>query len=216
MIDHGAVHLACRAHLLTLSVCTTGTTNLSSTTTGYARASGSFLTDGFRVGMEVTPSGFTTTASMTIRAVDELSMTVDGTVVAQGAAGGRSLSVGLPTVRAWENVEAEPVTGQPWIEEQYLPGGAARVTMGQMGDLEGTPVYAIAVRTALGIGTAALRGYTDALITHFAPDTPLTIADGTLTVRGQPVPAATPATRGETWLASQVSVALRYRTTNSR
>lgn len=40
------------------SPATTGTTTLSATSTGYTRASGSFITDGFAVGQVVTASGF--------------------------------------------------------------------------------------------------------------------------------------------------------------
>lgn len=40
------------------SPATTGTTTISATATGYSRASGSFLTDGFAVGQTVTASGF--------------------------------------------------------------------------------------------------------------------------------------------------------------
>ena len=63
MIDHLAALLALRGRALTLSVATTGSTSLSATTTGYARAAGSFITDGLVVGAEITASGFTTPAN---------------------------------------------------------------------------------------------------------------------------------------------------------
>ncbi len=42
---------------------TTGSVSLSATATGYARATGSFVTDGFAVGQQITASGFTNSAN---------------------------------------------------------------------------------------------------------------------------------------------------------
>jgi hypothetical protein len=55
--------LALRGRVLTLSVATTGTTSLAATATGYTRAAGSFVTDGFKPGMEVLAAGFATSGN---------------------------------------------------------------------------------------------------------------------------------------------------------
>lgn len=193
------------------------TYNLAATTSGFTRTVGSFLTDGFAVGMEVTPTGFTTTTPGTITALTATTMTVTGTRTADSAAGGRTLAVDLPTVRAWENVDATPVVGAPWIEEAYLPGAADKPSVTSEGYVEVLPIYSITVRTPLGIGTAGILGYVDALLAHFAPSTPLTLTSGDgLTVRGRPAPTASPIVRGEGWAACQVSIPLRLITANSR
>lgn len=190
---------------------------LAATTTGYTRTVGSFLTDGFAVGMEVTPSGFTTTTPATITDVTATTMTVDLARTADLIAGGRTLAVGLPAVRAWENVEATPVTGQPWVEESYLPGAVEQVTVTATGMLEVLPLYTLTLRTKLGIGMTALLAYADAVLAHFAPGLALTLTDGTdLRVRTRPAPFATPIVRGDTWAACAVTIPLRHHTPNPR
>jgi hypothetical protein len=218
MIDHGAIQLACRVHARDLSVCTTGSTTLAATATGYTRATGSFLTDGFRVGMEVTPAGFTDTTKRTITAVTALTLTVNGTPTVQSAATGKTLSVGLPSSQAWENIAHTPAVGTPWVSESYVPGALSRVTMGALGQLEALGLYVLSVYGPTGIDTAALYGYATALVSHFAPDTPLTLSTGDITrVRGRPAPSV-----GQVllldggWAALTVTIPLTTRVTNSR
>ena len=218
MIDHSAIQLACRARARSLSVCTTGAMSLTSTTTGYTRASGSFLTDGFRMGMEVTPAGFSDTTKRTITAVTALAMTVNGAPTAQTADVGRTLSVGLPSSQAWENVAHTPAVGTPWVSESYVPGALSRATMGALGQLEALGLYILSVYGPTGIDTGALYGYADALVSHFAPDTPLALSTGDTTrVRGRPAPSV-----GQVlildggWAALTVTIPILTRVTNSR
>jgi hypothetical protein len=79
MLNHLAALIACRTRLATLEVCTTGTTTLEATATGFVRLAGSFVTDGFQVGMEVLPAGFTSTARQVVKNVAALTLTVEGT-----------------------------------------------------------------------------------------------------------------------------------------
>lgn len=218
MIDHGAVLLACRAHARTLEVCTTGTMTLAATTTGFTRASGSFLTDGFRAGMEVTPTGFTTSTRGVITAVTALSMTVTGTRTADSASGSRSLAVALPASQAWLNVPHEPTAQVPWVEEQYLPGSAEQWTVTTTGQLEVLPQYALTFYLPTGTDASAAYAYADATIDHFAPGLPLTLADGTdLRVRARPAPYPSPLQIVDgAWAALTVTVPLRHITPNSR
>ena len=76
---------------------TTGSTSLSATATGYARASGSFISDCFRVGMEITASGFTDPANngtSVITAMNATSLTVTKATptVAEAAAASRTIN----------------------------------------------------------------------------------------------------------------------------
>lgn len=217
MVNHLAIQLACRARALTLAVCTTGSTTLAATTTGYTRAAGSFLTDGFAVGMEVTPSGFSDTTKRVITAVEALTMTVDGTPTAQVAASGRTLSVGLPSNQGWENVAAATQARVPMVEERYIPGATSKITLGAFGSLEVLPLYELTFSGRTGADVTALASYADACIAHFAPTTPLTVGSDTATVRTSPAPTRTPLAVVEGGAAfTTVTIPLRLRSANSR
>lgn len=219
MIDHGALKRALRTRLRTLSVCTTGSVTLAATATGYSRASGSFLTDGFRVGMELVPTGFSDSAAKTIRAVSALAITTEPAPTATNvAASGRTLAVGLPASVAYENVaHTPPDTPAPWVGEQYLPGPMARITMGPSGLLEVLPLYIVTVYTAIAIDTAALDAYLAALLNHFAPGTPIPLDSGDFfTVRGDPAPFQGQVLSDGTGARVACTIPLRHRTTNSR
>jgi hypothetical protein len=76
---------------------TTGSATLSVTATGYARTTGSFVTDGFRVGHEITASGFTNAANNgrgTVTGVTATALTVTktGGFVVEAAAAGRTIT----------------------------------------------------------------------------------------------------------------------------
>lgn len=216
MIDEVAMQLAMRAKALTLSVATTGLVSLSATPNGYARVTGSFLTDGFYPGMEVTPAGFATNLPRVITYVTALALTVLGSVTAEGAAGGRSLTVGLPSQRAWENVAFEPTAGVPWVQEQYLPGPSAQVTLGPNGELELTPMYALFVNLPAETGLTVKR-YVNALRVLFAPRTAITLANGdVLRVRSDTGPYAGQLQQSQPGFAVQpLTIPFRLRTNNA-
>src|SRR5450759_593504 len=121
-ISHDIMQQAMRTRALTLSVCTTGSISMSTTATTYVRATGSFISDGFAVGMEITPTGFTTSTVSTIVApLTATTITVVGPLVVDVAAGGRTLTVGFPSLRAFENASLNtgdglPVAGRPYAE----------------------------------------------------------------------------------------------------
>lgn len=179
MINHEQMQLALRTHALTLSVVDTGSVSLSATSTGYARASGSFVTDGFKPGMELTGSGFTNAennAAKVLTAVTATALTCSGTVTE--AAGTRSLTVGLPADRAWENIAFEPTPGSPYVVEQYVPGASRQLSVGPLGTLQADVIYVLQVYTPADLGIGAPSKYADALITLFAPRVALTLTNG--------------------------------------
>jgi hypothetical protein len=219
MIDHLAYQLALRTKLQTLSLVTTGSISLAATTAGYSRTTGSFLTDGFAVGMEVTATGFSqsdNTAAKTITGVTALTMSCTG-CVAEGAAAGRTLTVGLPEVVAWENIPAVPITGRPYITEQYLPGPFARESLGALGRFEARPMYVIGLHGVPNTGLTAIATYADGLLTLFAPGTQITADNGDiLRVRSDTGPFRGQLVNNEPgWAFIPVTVPLRVRTTNS-
>jgi hypothetical protein len=222
VIAHGIIQRAARVHALGVTVCTTGSATLAATSTGYTRASGSFLADGFRVGMEVTPVGFTDLSSRTITGVAALTLSVAGTVAAQTADAGRSLVVGFPQYRGWENVEFTPPTAQPinppHVEERYLPAGTRQVTIGALGEVEAIPIYQLDVYVAQKVGMDALAAYCDALIERFAPRQSFTASNGQVVrVRTDIGPFRSQISVGERpgWAVCSVSFPLWVRSPNT-
>jgi hypothetical protein len=215
VIDHTMLQLALRAKLLTLSVATTGSTTLAATTTGYSRTAGSFYADFFWPGMELATSGFASNGTRVITQVTPTTITVAGSLTPEVAAAGRTLTVGLPSNRAWENVTYQPITGVPYIEEQYIPGPAAMVNDGYAGLLELRPMYSPRVYVPLDTGISADGRYADAITRLFLPGTTLPLATGDQFVvrgdvapmRGQRAPSATPG-----WSCIPVTIPLKVTT----
>jgi hypothetical protein len=175
--SHLAAQLTLRARLLTLSVATTGSTNLSATATGYARESGSFLTDGFAVGLEVTPTGFPQTARGVITAVSAADLTISGGRTVAAVAGSRSLAVSLPEWVAWDNVAVVPVAPNPYAEEEYVPATRTVKTFPAIGGrVEDRGLYVVRWYAKQGFGVAALRKPADAVLALFAPGTTIAVA----------------------------------------
>lgn len=217
MIDNLAILLALRTLAQTLSVTTTGSTSLSATATGYARLAGSFVSDGFVVGQEVTPAAFTATTPGVITAIATLTMTIAGGRTAESATSGRTLSVGLPANRAWENVSLTPIAKRWHVIEQYLPGPASQITLGPLGEIETLPQYVLTLYGIEKTGAEALSKAADALLALFAPRTPISVAVGSsLTVRTDVAPTRSQIRHGEPgWSFTTLKIPLRYRTANS-
>lgn len=217
MIDHFANTLALRAHAFACVIATTGTTTLEANAAGYVRASGSFLTDGFAVGMEVTPAGFPQTSVGRITAVTALTLTINGGRTVAASAGARSLTAYLPAMRGYENVAITPVADTPYVTEEYLPGGGLDViTMGTNSDLEARPTYVLTLFAPQNTGIGALRKSLDALLEHFAPKTAIPVGTDTLRVRGDVGPSSTAIRQLESgWAFAQLTVPLRLRTANT-
>ena len=194
-----------------------GDSTLSATATGYARATGSFLTDGFRAGMEVTPSGFTQTARGTVDAVSALVLGIKGGRTAETSGIGRTLAVGMPASFIVENQAVTPVAEIPMAFEEYLPGGRAKVTVGAFGEVEGTPLYLLRFTGKLDVGPEALAAYGDAVVNHFPPSLPLTCANGDIArVRGDVAPTVGQALRVNDRSSLTVTIPLRIRSFSSR
>lgn len=194
MIDHTALHLAFRTRLATLSVATTGSTTLSATTTGYARAAGSFITDGFREGMEVLPSGFTNAANNEygiVTRVEALALTIRGGRLTESAASGKTITAGLPEGLADENVEFVPVKDRPYVEENYVRGPRRMISFPyQNGAMQEDGFYTINWYFLPQYDVMAAHDCVDAVLALFAPGTTLTTGSNTAMVSGDPGPEA--------------------------
>lgn len=205
-IDHAATLLALRAPLLTLSVVTTGSTTLTATSTGYTRSSGSFVTDGFLVGMEVAPFGFTETTPVRVASVSASALGIVGGRTAQASGSGRSLTVGIPSRRAWENVLTSRVAGEWFLEEDFAP--ATRVLRGNVanGVVEETGLYVLRLFGPLGIGGAAFHVIADAVLAEYPPGA--AIVSG-LRVRGDVSPIRGQLTRVTEWSVLTLTIPWR-------
>lgn len=202
-----------------MAVCTTGSVSLSATTTGYARATGSFLADGFALGMEITPAGFAANPVDTLIGVTALTLTTKAARAAEGAAGGRTISVGPPLSRAWENVGPfTPVTGVPFLDEQFVRGPGTLDTLGPNGRLTGEPLYLPRINVPANVGIEAAHRYADAMLNRFPPGDKLLLASGdTVDVRGDLTPYGGQLLQGAPGFAGLLcTIPLRCHTINSQ
>lgn len=203
MIDSLAAHLAMRNRALSLVVSTTGSASLAATTTGFTRGTGSFLTDGFSVGMDVATSGFTNAANNgngVVTAVTAGTLTVSMYVVTvtngaqsvarpatvvEAEAAGRTIAARLPSLRAWENLTFIPASTIPYVEEEFVPATNRALSFPiTTGTLEETGLYVLKWYGVSGLGgVGAIRKSVDALKALFAPGTSLTAGSNTLRVR---------------------------------
>lgn len=244
MVNHEEAIFALRTKLLTLEVVFTAAVfgdiewselgavsfiTMSVSGGKFARATGSFISDGFRLGMEVNPSGFTESennARGVIMAVTALTMTVNRTLTDETTGTGKTLVVELPATRVWSNSEpvdadgaASTITrGTPYFEEQYLPGPMAQETLGKLAQLEVLPQYIPRIFVPSNTGVAAAMKYTTALLALFAPGTAFTlsVSSSTMRVRRDVAPFSGQLAQASPGFAVvPITVPLRLRTANS-
>lgn len=220
-VDYQQIQRALRAKAVTLSVATTGSISMSVTATAYVRAAGSFLSDGFYAGMEIEAVGMSEAGNNgtgVVQAASALELTMADALTVEIAAGGKTLSVGFPSGREWENEVFTPTAGSPYVEEELVPGPVVQLTLGkENGELELTPMYIVRVYVPKGKGSDAGSAYADALLRLFKAHSTMTLDNGdVLRVRGKPAPY-----RGQLiqrkpgWASVPVTIPLRMTTINS-
>jgi hypothetical protein len=215
MLDHLAAREAFRARLLTLEVATTGSTTQAATLTGFTRSAGSYLTEKFAAGMEVSGDGFSS-ANNTPAIIDTvvaLSMSVAGGKTVQASAAGRTLTVGLPAIRQWDLTQtpeavlkgSRPSVIEKWVpspgvdDGAYIDSGFYNVTMNMIGNR----------------GLAAPLRYMMALRELFYPGLTFSVGGDLVRVTGDPAPYFTTIEPLENGLAnSTLTVPWRVATTN--
>lgn len=191
MLSDKDAHLALRSRLLSLVVATTGSMSLVATTTGYARASGSFLTDGFAVGMEIVPAGFPANPVDVITFVDATTITTKNTHASATSASGRSITVGVPVTREFDNKAVTRIAGRPYITEQYdRATNDVFTTASNGGHAEVRGLYVVTWYGIEDTGVSALHAAMDALTALFASGTRLTAGSNSLRVLFRPGPQA--------------------------
>jgi hypothetical protein len=191
MLNHRQAVLALRRHLLALQFVTTGTVPLASTGTGFTRTDGSFIADGFTVGMEVVPTGFADSTPGIVEGVTATEIIVKAPRQAEPTKNA-SLSVGIPTVRIWENQGGDPQSNRWYLEEDYIPGPTTKITMPVQGaELHHSPTYVLRVGGMSGYGIGAILAVVGGLLGAFYPGLALILPNNVvLRVGAQPAPYA--------------------------
>jgi len=220
-VSYLQIQRATRAKALTLSVATTGSISMSATASAYVRTTGSFLTDGFYAGMEIEAAGMTEAANDgtgVVLAVSALQLTMADPLTVEIAGAGKSLTVGFPSGREFDNEKYTPTAGSPYVEEDLVPGPVVQLTVTKLnGELELTPLYVIRVNVPEGNGSTAANAYADALLGLFKAHTTMTLDNGdVLRVRGNPAPfRGQLISRKSGWASVPVTIPLRMTTINS-
>lgn len=218
MISEFQMRSALRTKAMALSVAGTGSISLAASATGYTRTTGSFLTDGFAPGMEAIAAGFANNGPVVITDVTALTLTAKRVIATtvnnvttyslaappvESAAGGRSLTVGLPSQRAYENKSFQPTIGIPWVREEFSPGSVTQITMGPFGTLIAAPQWTLHISVPENTGLTPVR-YNDAARVLFAPMTQIPLANGdTLRVHADTAPYTGPITESKPGFSEQ-------------
>lgn len=215
-----AAQIALRTRAETLVVCTTGSTTLGQSADGFTRLTGSFLTDGFRAGMEVTPSGFVSTTRVVLTDVTALLAKTRTALSVVSEASGRTLSVGLPLTRHYENRDTTIATDvQPFIEEEYVPRPPDTRTMPAQGASRSDfGEWVVRWYGLQGVDVPGNRTCVDAFLDLFTPGTQLTAGSHILTVQGtrpgDPSPFASQFLRSGNHMVSTIRIPVWAQTTN--
>jgi len=188
MINHLLVNAALKARGLGLSVVTTGPVKLGSTVEGYTRTAGSFVDDGFTVGMEVTPSFGDQTPSYITKLTDTL-MTMHGGRATMSPGNGRSLRVLLPPLIAFDNESITPIQGRWYVEGEYSPSTSQlRTVTASRGFGDATGEYFWRLYGIADTGLDAFAAMTTALLKLYPPGAVLPV-DATTAVHIGNLPA---------------------------
>jgi len=198
-------------------VATTGSMDLAATATGYTRATGSFLTDGFADGMEITPSGFTTNAAVIAQRVEALTITVVGGLTVEATAPARTLQALMPTGRAYDNLNFTPTANRPWVNQSLVTGPSVlRSGPASGGTREDTGLFIVHWYALANTGAAALRKSVQAVAALFTSGTALAAGSHTVHVRGDVAPSySAPRAVNGGWVLSTLSVPYRVYSTNT-
>lgn len=189
MLDPQLAKAGFRARLVATVVASTGLATLSTTSTGYARTTGSFLDDGFVRGMEVTPTGFSHSAVEVVTDVQALTMTVRTTHPQQAAAPNRSLAAKLPQRRAFDGRVIEPVADTLMLREEYVPAPPDTITTSPRGGLTNeSGFYLVTLFAPVDVAEWVLDAMGQALRRRFSGGT--IIAAGSVAIRCTQRPGA--------------------------
>lgn len=230
MIDETDAQLALRNRALSLTIATTGSAMIGATATAFTRSSGSFLTDGFKVGMEIVSAGFGVTANngvgiilsltATVMAVSMFVVTVSGGVqsvtrpatAVEAETAARTIAARIPSMRAFESTVTpgltvfKPEVFIPYIAEEFIPAPGSLKGSKTGGDVYESGLYILTWYGLPGVGISALRKSVGVLKLLYAPGTKLTAGSHTLRIRGETMPYTGQIIPLNGWAALQLTI----------
>jgi hypothetical protein len=165
-------HQALAGRLLSLTKAV-NTTPVSVTRSGYTRATGSFLEDGFAPGDEVTATEFALRSNNTsgvVSSVTDTLLQLRDVTLATEAVGVGILGVRTPSRVAWEGTEFDPEVGWPYLRESYRPGTRTVRSLGTKALLRHEIIWLVdCFYPALGKGTTGINGMAQAVMDKYPP-----------------------------------------------
>lgn len=192
MVSNLSILRALRARLLATVAYDSGLMSIAATGGSYVAQPGP-LPVGLMQGMEVEGRGFAAAMPPLVASAVTGDSVAVGPALPEDPSPGtatRRLVVGIPALRAWENVAFNPEDGRWYVEEDYLPGGSRRVTLGKSAEVDVYPVYVIRLYGLSGRGTGAIHTVGDAILNNFRPGADMPTDDGhTVRVMGDPAPS---------------------------
>lgn len=183
----GDIRAAARTHLLAMpAFATTGTlTNVSVSGSTYTRASGSFITNGFRAGDEIVASGFanaTNNGRALIVNVTATTIVVDRALSSAAAGASVTIAAGLWQGQSWEGRAYAPVTGVPYISESLRAIWSQVRAIGRGGTIGHRLDLVLRLNYPAGIGTVGIERQAGAIRQHFEPGVQMTYGSHKATV----------------------------------
>lgn len=167
-----AIRAALETHLVGTTIAGTGSRgDIGATATGYVRAAGSFLADGFGVGDTVRPSGFADQTLARVLAVSDAVLVVDRDVTPESAGAAVVLDVVLPARRRFEGQPFARPKDQPWLRAALRPQASPLVAFGSGGVIryQGAFLVELAEPVDAGRGLARAERLAGALRRQFRP-----------------------------------------------
>lgn len=213
-MNRAEVRLILREYAKALVVRTTGLITLQATSAGYRRASGSFLDDGFMIGMEITPSGFTKNPTGVITDVSDTDIEVDGGRTAQAAGANRSLVVGLPASQSWGvNLQSEMSPDFWHVDEEAVPVPSELLGLTAGGTVNNEGLHLFRFWGIPNTGDEPLEAISIALEEHFRPGVvlPALTTGEIIRIRGNPMPWSSSVRQDEERKRPFVTVTLPWR-----
>lgn len=134
------------------------------------RGAGSFLSDGFVAGEEVTVTGFATPANngvAVLKSVTATQLTTDKTFTTEAAGAPVTVEVRVPSVRVWENRVVNQVVGRPYVEEKLTTARSERESVGPQSRVRVPGTYELRLCYPPGIGTDAIEVMASGLVNWF-------------------------------------------------
>lgn len=168
-----SLRAALESHLVALRLADAGTrSDVSAEATGYRRADGSFVADGFFAGDTILAAGFSEAGNdgaAILRAVSDTELTVERALTPEAAGSPVSIVATLPAARKFDGQPFVRPADAPWLRVALRPVAGTVAAFGAGGVLRhrGTLLVDLFEPVANGFGLARLERLAAGLRGHF-------------------------------------------------